>query len=133
MDEAIIKHVRAWIDKANNDINNIEIILKSGESNLPTDTLSFHCQQAVEKLLKAYLISKNEKIIFTHNLADLVSICIKHDKAFESIIEKAEILTPFAVEIRYPDSIILPSVEEAKEFFISVLEIKEFITSRINL
>jgi HEPN domain-containing protein len=133
MDEHLLKYVKSWIDKANNDLRNVELLLKSNEEFLPTDTMAFHCQQAVEKFLKAYIIFNNEKILFTHNLADLVQICAKFDNSFESIIEKVETLTPFAVEIRYPDNALFPSNNEIKDFYQIAVYVKNFVLSRIKL
>ena len=62
MDENLTKYVNALIDKANNNIKN------------------------VEKFLKSYITYKKK---ITHNLADLVQLCIKYGKTFKCIIEKA--------------------------------------------
>jgi HEPN domain-containing protein len=44
---------RQWWVKAENDLINADNNLKSEV--IPYDTVSFHCQQAAEKLLRAYL------------------------------------------------------------------------------
>ncbi|MBN1798032.1 MAG: HEPN domain-containing protein [Spirochaetales bacterium] len=133
MDNNLNDYVKAWIIKANNDMRAATILLESGEKDLPNDAICFHCQQAVEKYLKAFLVFKSERINLTHNLADLVKACMKHDERFKEILEKAEMLTPFAIEIRYPDDMLLPSLSETKDFFRIALEIKEFILAKINI
>jgi HEPN domain-containing protein len=45
-----------WLRKAKNDVLSARILLS--HSNPVTDTACFHCQQAVEKSLKAFLISE---------------------------------------------------------------------------
>ena len=47
------KHVIHWIEKADRDLGTAQLI----HAYLPDylDTIAFHCQQAVEKYLKAYL------------------------------------------------------------------------------
>jgi HEPN domain-containing protein len=124
--------VQLWLKKANNDLKNAEIILAAQTEWPPLDTVCFHCQQAVEKFLKAYLVYHGEKFPFTHNLADLVAICTRVDETFSNIQRRAETLTPFAVEIRYPDDFYMPTVEEANEAYVIASEIKDFILMRID-
>ena len=45
---------KAWLVKAENDLLNIENNLAAAQ--VPWDTVSFHAQQAAEKLLKAFLV-----------------------------------------------------------------------------
>ncbi len=124
--------VNAWILKAESDIKNIENNLRYIGEDIPIDTVCFHCQQAVEKYLKAFLVLKEVPFSYTHNLGSLVNNALSVDDSFSEIMEKAELLSPFAVEIRYPDSFDIPTIEECKEFFQSVLEIKQFILSRME-
>ncbi|MBN1583285.1 MAG: HEPN domain-containing protein [Anaerolineae bacterium] len=52
---AEIEIARQWVAKAQNDLLNADNNLHSQK--IPHDTVCFHCQQAAEKLLKAYLVS----------------------------------------------------------------------------
>jgi HEPN domain-containing protein len=131
MNDKLRAYIQMWVAKANNDLKNAEIILTSPVESPPLDTVCFHCQQAAEKLIKAFLILSEQTFPFTHNLADLVAVCIQVDPAFATIQRKAEILTPFAVEIRYPDDFYMPTREEAEEAFSIANEIKEFIVVRL--
>ena len=118
---------KAWFAKAENDIKAAEIILESEKENIPTDTICFHSQQAVEKYLKGFLVLNEISFPFTHNLKDLVEKAKVIDNSFSTIIVKAEMLSPYAVEIRYPDDYFVPSIAEAKEAFEIAIEIKAFI------
>ncbi|RKX92154.1 MAG: DNA-binding protein [Spirochaetes bacterium] len=122
----------SWLTKASHDLRNAEIILNQNESNLPFDTVCFHCQQTGEKYLKAYLIYLDLDFPFTHNLADLITKAATLDKDIESLIYEAEQLTPYAVEIRYPDDYFNPTSEEAKEAFFIANKIKDYILIRIQ-
>jgi HEPN domain-containing protein len=124
--------VKAWISKAESDIKNIENNLKYTDEEIPIDTVCFHCQQAVEKYLKAFLVSKEISFPYTHNLGSLVHIAERIDDSFSGIKEQAESLSPFAVEIRYPDFFELPTVDECKDFYQIVLMIREFILGKIG-
>ena len=46
--------VTAWLDKAENDLLSAQRLMSF--KNPTTDTISFHCRQAIEKFLKAYLV-----------------------------------------------------------------------------
>ena len=48
-------------------------------------------------------------------------------------MEKAESLTPFAVEIRYPDDFHAPTIEETKEVYETAKEIRDFVLERIDI
>ena len=46
---------RQWLAKAQNDLLNADNNLNAEQ--VPLDTVCFHCQQAAEKMLKAFLTS----------------------------------------------------------------------------
>lgn len=68
-----LAEVREWIRKADRDRRMAELGL--AESPAITDAAAFHCQQAVEKLLKAYLIFRQEPFEKVHDLEVLVEQC----------------------------------------------------------
>ncbi len=79
-----------------------------------TEIVCFHCQQAVEKYLKAFLIYKKVEIVpKTHNIDLLLNLCAKFDKDF--IIYTGTELTTYAVDLRYPDVLYIPNKEEMNE------------------
>jgi len=108
-------YIRKWIIKADNDFKVADHELTQPENEMVTDAICFHCQQSVEKLLKAYLVSKNIDFGKTHNLEFLLELCKKQDTIFEKM--NVGNLSFYAVEVRYPDEFYIPSVEEAKECF----------------
>jgi len=124
--------VNSWIKKAESDLKNIENNFKFIDEDIPIDTVCFHCQQVVEKYLKAFLTYKELQFPYSHNLGSLVHIAESVDKSFSEIKEKAEILSPFAVEIRYPDTAELPTISDCKDFYQIAIEIKQFILDRIQ-
>ncbi|MDN5302957.1 MAG: hypothetical protein PWQ60_2471 [Thermoanaerobacteraceae bacterium] len=73
-----------WISKAKKDIN-AAIILK--EHDCGNDMVAFHCQQAIEKLLKGYIIYKINKIVEGHSLVYLCKICINFNPKLKNHIK----------------------------------------------
>lgn len=67
-------------------------------------TTLFHIQQCAEKSLKAYLVSESRGVIKTHDLVELINICLELNKQFEIIRPLAAVLTPFQTSGRYPDN-----------------------------
>ena len=132
MSDELSLYVQQWFKKANNDLRNAEILLNCGENEIPYDTLCFHCQQASEKYIKGYLIYKEMDFPKTHNLADLISICTQTDTSFSKYITEMEKLTPYAVEIRYPDDFYMPPEDDAREAYKIASEIKNFIMQKIG-
>lgn len=124
--------VKAWFAKAWSDLRSAEIILASGAENLPADAVCFHCQQAAEKYLKAYLVSQDIEYPLTHSLKTLVEKAMDQDSEFETIMIKAESLTPYAVAVRYPDDFQPPSLDDADEALAIAREIREFVFARVE-
>ena len=124
------KYVREWIKKAEHDLVNAETVIKI--ENPPTDTICFHSQQCAEKYFKAYLISKGEDLIKTHNLRFLLDKCKKYSDKFESLRNEAIILTSYSIESRYPGDFIEYSVEEAKKSIEMAKKIKKFIITKLE-
>ena len=60
--------VRQWKEKARNDWTAVEILLDSEQC--PAETVCFHCQQFVEKLLKALLTQHCIEAPKTHDCDD---------------------------------------------------------------
>jgi len=73
-------YIEKWLIKANNDLT---VAKREIEYENPvTDVVCFHCQQAVEKFLKAFLISKNIETGKTHDVDVLLKKCCQIDNEF---------------------------------------------------
>ncbi len=69
----------------------------------------YHCQQAAEKSLKAYLAFKLCPITKTHDLIKLLELCMTFDQEFRKKFEAADYLNPFATRFRYPTEFDIPT------------------------
>ncbi len=128
MKEDIVLRV---VGKADNDLKAVKYLLAMEDA--PLDVLSFHCQQAVEKYLKAYLTWVEVRAGKIYDLASILNLCIKKDKEFEKLDqEKISKLTVYAVEIRYPEEYIETNLEEVKEFYRIAKEVRELVIKRLN-
>ncbi len=87
-----------WMAKGDNDWDAARILLEAGKLELA----SFHIQQAIEKNLKGYLLSKGWKLRHIHELDELLddaAVCHSGLNEFRSLCELA---TEFYVEERAP-------------------------------
>jgi HEPN domain-containing protein len=109
--EKAIRVAREWVIKAENDLKTATHVLTLGEE-APTDTICFHCQQAVEKYLKALLITRGIWFPKTHDIERLVRLLPVKDRPQLSTDEQAA-LTDYATQTRYPGGYEPISLEEA--------------------
>jgi HEPN domain-containing protein len=103
--------VLRWLKKAENDLKTVKHLLTLEDA--PTDVISFHCQQAVEKYFKAYLTLVDVRVTKIHDLETILALCIEKDTKFESLDkDRISKLTFYAVEIRYPEEYIEENFEK---------------------
>jgi HEPN domain-containing protein len=128
MDSA--EYIKKWLLKADNDLKVAENEMRLSPEETVTDAVCFHSQQAVEKFLKAYLITKNVEFGKTHNLEFLLELCVKEDKEFAEI--EVGNLTFYSVEVRYPDEFYIPSLNESKECIEIARKVKRFVLEKLQ-
>jgi HEPN domain-containing protein len=63
--------------------------------------IAFHAQQAVEKVLKAVLASRDVGFPFTHDLRALEELCASNGITIPSELDDLDLLTPYAARARY--------------------------------
>lgn len=119
---------RSWLRKADSDLANAELCLAAGKS---LDTACFHCQQAAEKAIKAYLIAEGVEFPFIHDLKRLLEYCLATDAAFEALTADALCLNPFAVMTRYDDAF-WPEAEEVQQAVDAARNIRRFVSERFS-
>ena len=119
-----------WVLKAEKDLKTAEILLKSKEN--VSESVCFHSQQCVEKMLKAFLVEKDAAFRKTHDIGELMMLCRKIDESFSEIdMENITGMTFFATEMRYPDADAEPSFEIASESLKAAKDVLEFVKKRI--
>ena len=93
------------------------------------DIAIFHCQQAVEKAIKGFLVFSGEPFSKTHDLKTLTHQAVKYDAEFTALIEVADSLTPYATRFRYPNS----DMPEEDEFNSAFSDSKRIVTFVLSL
>jgi HEPN domain-containing protein len=122
-----------WLQYAADDLKSSKVLLSEGVYNIAC----FHAQQAVEKLLKAYIAAYEQPIPRTHNLIRLHKICEDLlGGTLELDDEKLLLLNDIYIDSRYPaDFGVLPSgqpgEQEAKIAYCNAKDIDKILRELI--
>lgn len=105
--------VAAWLQKASHDLETAGRALHGGHP--ITDTAAYHCHQAAEKALKAFLASRFEPLLKTHDLMDLLTRCAAADARLADWANRIAELAAFGTVLRYPSVDADPSVGDVTQ------------------
>lgn len=128
-DPELVAETRAWFVKAKTDIDAGSLDL-TGEPHLAADA-AFHAQQAVEKVLKGFLVWNEKPFRKTHNLVELGETCAGIDPSLGPLLQRAAPLTEYVWRYRYPGDEEAPSREEAGEALDLAREVLGAVLSRV--
>ncbi|MBI4267946.1 MAG: HEPN domain-containing protein [Chloroflexi bacterium] len=118
--------VQDWFARGEDDLNMVRIAFPAGG---PAATSAFLLQQAAEKYLKGYLISKGWRLRKTHSLTALIEVAVNYDASFGNYANLAHLLTAFYVESRYPGQ---AETKYSREEVARILEQTEKLISKIR-
>ena len=90
-----------FLRKANEDLYLVGLAIR--DSNVAPWIIGFHCQQAVEKSLKAVLVRKGIHFQKIHDLFRLIQLFSDAGIQLPPWSGTVDVLNPFAVEARYND------------------------------
>lgn len=118
-----------WIKVAQKDLKGAKILYEhDGDYGL----VLFHLQQAVEKYLKGYLISKTGLLQEGHSLIKLCKRASTYNSGFKKFIKDCAFLNEYYIETRYPaEDPLIADEEDVKEGIKVTEEIILFIEENI--
>jgi HEPN domain-containing protein len=126
-----INEIISWIKKADHDLGTaIVTYLHIPEFK---DTVTFHCQQSVEKCLKAYLIFLDTEFKYSHDLIYLLELISMEDTTFDKYFDNIIKLQNYSVEIRYPNETMFLSKEQVIEAIETSKLIRNIVCDKMNL
>ena len=89
-----------WLDTALSDLQCARLLLTYGGD---AYNIAFHCQQAIEKALKGYLLYRTGRHFDGHNLTYLCRQAIRLDPdGFSEYLDESAALNDLYIETRYP-------------------------------
>ena len=92
--------VRQWLAKADEDLDTAKFLFSSEKSFLAA--VCFHCQQAAEKFLKAFLTWQQIEFPKTHDLGLLLGLIASTEPSLAASLTEVAGLNPYGVDMRYP-------------------------------
>ena len=129
MEKSAAELTRAWLLKAYSDLDTARQI--GGLTDGHLDAGIYHCQQAAEKSLKAFLVFHQRPFEKVHDLGKILEQAGHVNSAFQKYEDAADILTPYSVAYRYPNEqgFLEPSREEFDEALQHARTIYDFVVN----
>jgi len=109
MTEPLKDSIRQWLTVAENDFRAYTVL--AADDTPPAIAVCFHCQQYVEKLLKAVLTLNGEEVPKTHDIRSLSIAASRYASDMRTLLDDAAELTVYGVETRYPAAIEVTEAE----------------------
>ena len=91
---------QSWLRRAKSNLARARLL--AGQPEILYEDLCFDAQQAAEKALKAVLVHSGVAFPRTHALAELLTLVTRAGLEVPVEVREATLLTPYAVEARYP-------------------------------
>lgn len=116
-----------WLDRAGEDIISAYLLMQDDFTYNPA---AFHCQQAIEKSYKAYILLKSNRLVDGHNLTWLTQQAARYNKSYNKWLKATGPLNRAYIETRYPAdipvkidySIIEEFYQTAKSIYLQICE-----------
>jgi HEPN domain-containing protein len=107
------EEVGAWLERARQNLRAAEVDLDARPPLL--GDAAFHCQQAVEKALKAFLTRHDHRFRNTHDIGELALACLDHEPSLDDLLRECAPLTEYAWPFRYPGEVFEPERREVED------------------
>ena len=119
-----------WIARASEDLSCAMLLLREDDC---YNCIAFHCQQAIEKALKAYILIKSNQLVDGHNLTWLCKQAVKYNQSFQVWLADSAALNKCYIETRYPaDMPPVLSYEMVRRYFQMARDMYTFICAEMD-
>lgn len=145
MNDDLRDTVRQWIAKADEDWWVVQVM--TAQPSYPASLVCYHCQQYVEKLrtcpgqslcpaqsvLKALLTAHGIESPRSHDLRRLIEMTSPYVSELAILSDRADILTSYAAQSRYPDNWRVIEISEAEAMVVLSREFAAFLIPQLEL
>ncbi|HRI56707.1 MAG TPA: HEPN domain-containing protein [Anaerolineae bacterium] len=118
-----------WVEKADGDFVTAGRELRA-RRHPNYDAVCFHAQQVAEKYLKSFLQEHNRTFPKTHNLIELLELCLVVDPDFETQRNLLIVLDRYAVRYRYPGD--TADKDEARDAYRTAKVLRAFLRNKLG-
>ena len=95
------------------------------------DLVCFLAQQTAEKYLKGFLQEHGMPFRKTHNLIELLNLCLPVDATIDLQRPNLDILNDYSVDYRYPGE--WANKDDARQAFRAATDVRTFMRARLGL
>ncbi len=114
-----------WLQMAKSDLAAARILFEHGADHA---LACFHCQQAIEKYLKGYILRQSQQIMEGHGLVRLCKTAEQYDSGFKDYLKDLSLVSEYYIETRYPaDQPLAISCDDVLECFRITERIMTFV------
>ncbi|QIB67832.1 HEPN domain-containing protein [Aminipila butyrica] len=119
-----------WFSAGHKDLKSARILLDhDGDYTI----IAFHCQQAIEKYLKGYLLLETHELEKGHSLILLIKKIQVFDSGIQQFMKDCAFVNQFYIETRYPaDAPLELDQNEMKECLSIVNQILIYLNQRLQ-
>ena len=128
-EQVVADFVQRWLKKANLDLQAARLLC-AGELD-DYFVSGFHAQQAVEKYIKAFLVHHQIEFPKTHDIRRLRQLVARRDATLAERLERADVLTPYGVDMRYPEEFEVVSQKRAEQAVVLAEWVKTEILTEV--
>jgi len=115
------------LDKAGEDVIAAGVLVRNDSC---YNAAAFHCQQTVEKALKAYILFKSDVLVDGHNLSWLCKKAARYNVIFRDFMDPCTALNHCYIQTRYPAdlpveldfAIVMRYYQMAREMYLFICE-----------
>ena len=119
----------AWVKKAEEDYEGVLSLIRKRRP--LTDIVCFHCQQCIEKYLKALMTYHRIYFPKTHNLLELLKLLLPVEPPLQGLDKALQSLNPYSVNFRYPGE--EATLKEAKEAVKVMKYLRNILRERLGV
>ncbi len=125
------RRFRDWVQRAGEDIVAAHLLMADDRC---YNAAAFHCQQGIEKALKAYILVCTGNLVDGHNLSWLCKQAMRHDERFRDWLDESAALNRCYIETRYPTDIPTELGErETRRFYLMAFDMFVFICQQVEV
>lgn len=118
-----------WLEKAKRDLKSAKVLKQNDCGN---DVVAFHCQQAIEKSLKGYLLKQTGQVAEGHSLIYLCKEASNYNIEVKKRLKDCAFVNQYYIETRYPADVPLAvSDNEANECISIAEEVYRIVTGSL--
>jgi HEPN domain-containing protein len=118
MDDNESRHPQDWFRIGDKEVKRAQYLLDGDDR----DGAAFNIQQAVEKYLKGYLLSRGWALRRIHNLETLINEAVRFDPSFEQYRDDCQKITRYYFIERYPLMLSLDLTEDEVRHSLHITE-----------